>query len=157
MQQQIQLHLIQRRGVAVDGGVGQLVLARRHVVVRLVRILGAGQLLLDVLLLLDVDGVVGSGSGRAGDIASETRAAAGGGITHMAAQPDCGPVDSTAVVRLIRERLECCASLAAAAAIWLALSGRCGAAWSAAQAPAQSVCLLAAGLSLVVAALYVWL
>ena len=44
------------------------------------------------------------GSGRAGDIASETRAAAGGGITHMAAQPDCGPVDSTAVVRLIREQ-----------------------------------------------------
>ncbi|MGB1202611.1 MAG: dihydroorotase, partial [Alloalcanivorax venustensis] len=44
------------------------------------------------------------GSGRAGDIASETRAAAGGGITHLAAQPDCGPVDSTAVVRLIREQ-----------------------------------------------------
>lgn len=44
------------------------------------------------------------GSGRTGDIASETRAAAGGGITHLAAQPDCGPVDSTAVVRLIREQ-----------------------------------------------------
>ena len=44
------------------------------------------------------------GSGRTGDIASETRAAAAGGITHMAAQPDCGPVDSTAVVRLIREQ-----------------------------------------------------
>ncbi len=44
------------------------------------------------------------GSGRSGDIASETRAAAAGGITHMAAQPDCGPVDSTAVVRLIREQ-----------------------------------------------------
>ena len=44
------------------------------------------------------------GSGRTGDIASETRAAAAGGITHLAAQPDCGPVDSTAVVRLIREQ-----------------------------------------------------
>ncbi|MDX1802755.1 MAG: dihydroorotase [Alcanivorax sp.] len=44
------------------------------------------------------------GSGRAGDIASETRAAAAAGITHLAAQPDCGPVDSTAVVRLIREQ-----------------------------------------------------
>ncbi|MBM1142362.1 dihydroorotase [Alcanivorax sp. ZXX171] len=44
------------------------------------------------------------GSGRAGDIASETRAAAAGGVTHLAAQPDCGPVDSTAVVRLIREQ-----------------------------------------------------
>ncbi|MBL7251170.1 dihydroorotase [Alloalcanivorax sp. C16-2] len=44
------------------------------------------------------------GSGRAGDIASETRAAAAGGITHLAAQPDCGPVDSTAMVRLIREQ-----------------------------------------------------
>ena len=44
------------------------------------------------------------GSGRTGDIASETRAAAAGGITHMAAQSDCGPVDSTAVVRLIREQ-----------------------------------------------------
>lgn len=44
------------------------------------------------------------GSGRAGDIASETRAAAAGGVTHIAAQPDCGPVDSTAVVRLIREQ-----------------------------------------------------
>ncbi|WP_133491200.1 dihydroorotase [Alcanivorax sp. 24] len=40
----------------------------------------------------------------AGDVASECRAAAGGGITHMAVQPDCGPVDSTAVVRLIREQ-----------------------------------------------------
>lgn len=44
------------------------------------------------------------GSGRSGDIASETRAAAAGGITHLVAQPDCGPVDSTAVVRLIREQ-----------------------------------------------------
>lgn len=44
------------------------------------------------------------GSGRTGDIASETRAAAAGGISHLAAQPDCGPVDSTAVVRLIREQ-----------------------------------------------------
>ena len=44
------------------------------------------------------------GTGRAGDIASETRAAAAGGVTHLAAQPDCGPVDSTAVVRLIREQ-----------------------------------------------------
>ncbi|MFP1681802.1 dihydroorotase [Alloalcanivorax sp. C16-1] len=43
-------------------------------------------------------------SGRAGDVTSETRAAAAGGITHLAAQPDCGPVDSTAVVRLIREQ-----------------------------------------------------
>lgn len=44
------------------------------------------------------------GSGRAGDIASETRAAAAGGITHLAGQPDCGPVDNAAVVRLIREQ-----------------------------------------------------
>lgn len=44
------------------------------------------------------------GSGRSGDIASETAAAAAGGVTHLAAQPDCGPVDSTAVVRLIREQ-----------------------------------------------------
>lgn len=45
-----------------------------------------------------------SGSGRAGDIASETRAAAAAGITHLVGQPDGGPVDSTAVVRLIREQ-----------------------------------------------------
>lgn len=44
------------------------------------------------------------GNGRTGDIASETRAAAAGGITHLAVQPDCGPVDSAAVVRLIREQ-----------------------------------------------------
>jgi dihydroorotase len=44
-------------------------------------------------------------SGRAGSIASETRAAASGGITHMAALPDTDPVaDNPAVVRLIRER-----------------------------------------------------
>ena len=40
-----------------------------------------------------------------GSIASETRAAASGGVTHMCALPDTDPVvDSTAVVRLIRER-----------------------------------------------------
>jgi dihydroorotase len=45
------------------------------------------------------------GGGRAGSIASETRAAASAGITHLCAQPDTLPViDSTAVVRLIRER-----------------------------------------------------
>lgn len=44
------------------------------------------------------------GNGRTGDMASETRAAAAGGITHLAVQPDCGPVDSAAVVRLIREQ-----------------------------------------------------
>jgi dihydroorotase len=44
------------------------------------------------------------GNGRTGDIASETRAAAAAGITHLAVQPDCGPVDSAAVVRLIREQ-----------------------------------------------------
>ena len=45
------------------------------------------------------------GNGRAGTIASETRAAASGGVTHLCALPDTDPpVDSTAVVRLIRER-----------------------------------------------------
>lgn len=40
-----------------------------------------------------------------GSIASETRAAASGGVTHLCALPDTDPVvDSTAVVRLIRER-----------------------------------------------------
>lgn len=44
-------------------------------------------------------------SGRTGTLASETRAAAAGGITHMAALPDTDPVaDNPAVVRLIRER-----------------------------------------------------
>jgi len=39
------------------------------------------------------------------NVASETRAAASGGITHLCALPDTHPViDSTAVVRLIRER-----------------------------------------------------
>lgn len=39
------------------------------------------------------------------NIASETRAAASGGITHLCALPDTRPViDSTAVVRLVRER-----------------------------------------------------
>ena len=39
------------------------------------------------------------------NISSETRAAASGGITHLCALPDTNPViDSTAVVRLIRER-----------------------------------------------------
>lgn len=42
--------------------------------------------------------------GRNGSIASETRAAASGGFTHLCALPDTDPViDNTAVVRLIRE------------------------------------------------------
>lgn len=44
------------------------------------------------------------GGGRPGTISSETRAAAAGGITHLAVQPDCGPIDSAAVVRLLREQ-----------------------------------------------------
>jgi dihydroorotase len=45
------------------------------------------------------------GAGRSGSIASETRAAASAGITHLCSQPDTYPVvDNTAVVRLIRER-----------------------------------------------------
>lgn len=45
------------------------------------------------------------GHHRAGTIASETQAAAAGGITHVCAPPDTDPVaDSTAVIRLIRER-----------------------------------------------------
>lgn len=43
--------------------------------------------------------------GRAGTIASETRAAAAAGITHLVALPDTDPVaDHAAAVRLIRER-----------------------------------------------------
>lgn len=39
------------------------------------------------------------------NVASETRAAASGGVTHMCALPDGNPIiDSTAVVRLLRER-----------------------------------------------------
>lgn len=45
------------------------------------------------------------GGGRSGSIASETRAAASGGFTHLCSLPDTDPVvDNTAVVRLIRER-----------------------------------------------------
>lgn len=45
------------------------------------------------------------GGACTGSIASETRAAASGGITHLCTLPDTDPVvDSTAVVRLIRER-----------------------------------------------------
>lgn len=45
------------------------------------------------------------GNRYAGTIASETRAAASGGVTHLCAMPDTNPpVDSTAVVRLIRDR-----------------------------------------------------
>lgn len=45
------------------------------------------------------------GHHRAGTIASETQAAAAGGITHFCAPPDTDPVaDNTAVIRLIRER-----------------------------------------------------
>lgn len=45
------------------------------------------------------------GNHRTGSLHSETRAAAAGGITHLCATPDTDPViDSTAVVRLIRER-----------------------------------------------------
>jgi len=45
------------------------------------------------------------GHHRAGTIASETQAAAAGGIIYVCAPPDTDPVaDSTAVIRLIRER-----------------------------------------------------
>ncbi len=45
------------------------------------------------------------GHHRNGTIASETRAAARGGVTHLCAMPDTDPViDTAAVVRLIRER-----------------------------------------------------
>lgn len=45
------------------------------------------------------------GHHRAGTIASETLAAAAGGVTHFCAPPDTDPVaDNTAVIRLIRER-----------------------------------------------------
>lgn len=45
------------------------------------------------------------GGGRTGSIATETRAASSGGVTHMCALPDTDPVvDHTAMVRLIRER-----------------------------------------------------
>src|SRR5690625_3208904 len=45
------------------------------------------------------------GHHRAGTIATETQAAAAGGITHFAVPPDTDPVaDTTAVIRLIRER-----------------------------------------------------
>ena len=45
------------------------------------------------------------GHHRAGSIASEARAAARGGVTHLGAMPDTDPVaDSAAVIRLIRER-----------------------------------------------------
>ena len=45
------------------------------------------------------------GGARSGSIASETRAAASAGVTHLCAQPNTDPViDNTAVVRLIRER-----------------------------------------------------
>lgn len=45
------------------------------------------------------------GNDRVGSIASETRAAASGGVTHLCALPDTDPViDNTAVIRLIRDR-----------------------------------------------------
>ncbi len=47
------------------------------------------------------------GGTRAGSIASETRAAAAGGITHLGGLPDTDPVmDNAAVVRLIREQAD---------------------------------------------------
>lgn len=45
------------------------------------------------------------GHHRAGTIATEVRAAAAGGVTHLCVPPDTDPVaDNTAVIRLIRER-----------------------------------------------------
>lgn len=47
------------------------------------------------------------GGGCTGSIASETRAAAAGGITHLGGLPDTEPVvDNAAVVRLIREQAQ---------------------------------------------------
>lgn len=47
------------------------------------------------------------GSRCTGSIASETRAAAAGGITHLCSLPDTDPaVDNAAVVRLIREQMQ---------------------------------------------------
>lgn len=109
-------HLLIRKGRVIDPATGRDDVADLLVEEgRLVRI-GAsldapGAEIIDAEGLWVLPGLVDTcvhlslaSDGRPGDIAAETRAAAGGGITHLACQPDCGQVDSTAVIRLIRER-----------------------------------------------------
>lgn len=110
-------HLLIRKARIIDPAASRDEVADLLVEDGRIRLIGAsldapGAELFDAEGLWLIPGVVDTcvrlpepGTGRAGSIASETRAAASGGVTHLCALPDTQPViDSTAVVRLIRER-----------------------------------------------------
>jgi dihydroorotase len=110
-------HLLIRKGRVIDPNTGRDevldLLIENGRLTRIAASLDApGAEIIQADGLLVIPGLVDSclhlsepGGGRTGSIASETRAAASAGITHLCAQPDTDPViDSTAVVRLIRER-----------------------------------------------------
>ncbi len=110
-------HLLIRKARVMDPAAGRDDVADVLIEDGRVRLIGAsldapGAELFDAEGLWLIPGVVDScvrlpepGTEYAGTIASETRAAASGGVTHLCALPDTQPVvDSTAVVRLIRER-----------------------------------------------------
>ena len=110
-------HLLIRKGRVIDPSTGRDevldVLIENGRLVRIAASLDApGAEIINAEGMLVLPGLVDTcvhlsepGGGRSGSIASETRAAASAGITHLCAQPNTDPViDSTAVVRLIRER-----------------------------------------------------
>ncbi len=110
-------HLLIRKGRVIDPNSGRDevldVLIENGRLVRIAASLDApGAEIINAEGMLVLPGLVDTcvhlsepGGGRSGSIGSETRAAASAGITHLCAQPNTDPViDSTAVVRLIRER-----------------------------------------------------
>jgi len=110
-------HLLIRKGRVIDPNTGRDevldILIENGRLVRIAASLDApGAEIINAEGMLVLPGLVDTcvhlsepGGGRSGSIASETRAAASAGITHLCAQPNTNPViDSTAVVRLIRER-----------------------------------------------------
>lgn len=110
-------HLLIRKGRVIDPNNGRDevldLLVENGRLTRMAASLDApGAQIINAEGLLVLPGLVDScvhlsepGAGRSGSITSETRAAASAGITHLCSQPDTYPVvDSTAVVRLIRER-----------------------------------------------------
>ena len=110
-------HLLIRKGRVIDPNTGRDevldILIENGRLVRIAASLDApGAEIINAEGMLVLPGLVDTcvhlsepGGGRSGSIASETRAAASADITHLCAQPNTNPViDSTAVVRLIRER-----------------------------------------------------
>lgn len=110
-------HLLIRKGRVIDPNTGRDevldILIENGRLVRIAASLDApGAEIINAEGMLVLPGLVDTcvhlsepGGSRSGSIASETRAAASAGITHLCAQPNTDPViDSTAVVRLIRER-----------------------------------------------------